>query len=74
LTNGISFQAALQSIESEMCVFDAYRQTEDFFCLPMHDGLAITSHDIPNAMAILGKAIEKKLGYRIPVELKAEDP
>lgn len=73
LTKGISFQAALQSIESEMCVFDAYRQTEDFFCLPMHDGLAITSHDIPKAIAILEKAIEKKLGYRIPVGLKAED-
>jgi len=73
LTNGMSFQAALQSIESEMCVFDAYRQAKDFFCLPMHDGLGITRHDIPKAIAILDKAIEKKLGYRIPVELKAED-
>ena len=74
LTKGRKFQAALQSIESEMCVFDAYRQTEDFFCLIMHDGLAITRHDIPKAIAILDKATEKKLGYKIPITLKAATP
>jgi hypothetical protein len=66
---GITFQMHLQQLESSIFV-DGVFMKSDFWCLPLHDGLAVLQEDTQKAEDLINAAFDELLGYRIPLKTK----
>jgi hypothetical protein len=68
-SEGKTCQMFLQQLESSIFVDRAFMRS-DFFCLPMHDGLAVLQEDTKKAEDLINAAFDEQLGYRIPLDTK----
>jgi hypothetical protein len=64
---GKTCQMFLQQLESSIFV-DMVFENSDFFCLPMHDGLAVLQEDTQKAKDLINAAFHERLGYGIPLD------
>jgi hypothetical protein len=62
-----TFQMYLQKLESSIFVDEVFMKAS-FWCLPIHDGIAVLQKDVDTAMEFINRVCESRLGYRIPLE------
>lgn len=64
-------QALLQEIEARIFVKGSFKPlSKKFFCLPLHDGLAIEPKNLKKALRHVAKVSKEILGYELPMEAK----
>jgi|GEM_PF-5060503 len=66
---GGTVQMTLQKIESSIFIENVFAKAR-FWCLPMHDGLAVKSDDRIEAAELCYNEIKKKVGFPISVTIK----
>jgi len=67
--DGRTVQMHLQKIEAEIFVNRVFSKA-DFWCLPMHDGIAVKPEDTDRAVKFCAENIRDYLGFDIKVESK----
>ena len=66
---GGTVQMKLQKIESDIFIKNIF-DNADFWCLPMHDGIAVKPEDTERGVDFCSRHIQQYLGFNIRVEFK----